>query len=257
MWRSSHRQLPAALGKITKRRTLAPVLALDARRRARWRSCIPMEGGRVAQHSRTCRSRATHFTGNGAADGRCAQLILWRVACARDGRAPAGRHVLAAMDTDHPARDAGGRPWNATSIRSKGCGALASNASSATGTKAASSAAPSDAKVLPSVGDLHSVLGQRAGLVGAWNPGRTQRLDRCGAARRASTRSRDMRIAPIARKIASTTANSSGSIVMPSAILASQASSQPPRSRPNYSTTGTLTAMAFTGNNAISWRVSR
>ena len=52
------------------------------------------------------------------------------------------------------------------------------------------------------------------------------------AARRVSTRARDMRQAPMAIKTASTTGNSSGNIDMPSAMPPSTASSQPPRNVP-------------------------
>ena len=49
------------------------------------------------------------------------------------------------------------------------------------------------------------------------------------AARRVSTRAREIRHAPIAMNTARTTGNSSGSIDMPSAIPPSSASSQWPR----------------------------
>ena len=52
------------------------------------------------------------------------------------------------------------------------------------------------------------------------------------AARRVRTRAWEIRQAPIAMKIVSTTGNSSGSIDMPMAMPASSASSQPPRRRP-------------------------
>ena len=52
------------------------------------------------------------------------------------------------------------------------------------------------------------------------------------AARRVSTRAREIRQAPIAMNTVSTTGNSSGSIDMPSAMPASTASSHPPRKVP-------------------------
>ena len=52
------------------------------------------------------------------------------------------------------------------------------------------------------------------------------------AARRVSTRAREMRHAPMAMKTVRTTGSSSGNIDMPSAIPASSASSHPPRKVP-------------------------
>ncbi|MCY1174849.1 hypothetical protein D9M73_150640 [compost metagenome] len=62
------------------------------------------------------------------------------------------------------------------------------------------------------------------------------------AARRVSTPTAPIRHAPIARKMVRTTGNSSGSIDMPIAIPARIASIQPPRSRPNSTTTANATA---------------
>jgi hypothetical protein len=78
-------------------------------------------------------------------------------------------------------------------------------------------------------GNGHAVLRQGAGLVGAQHGRGAQRFD-CRP-RLASTRDlRDIRSAPMVRNSVRTTGNSSGSIDMASAMPASSASSQSPRS---------------------------
>ncbi len=118
---------------------------------------------------------------------------------------------------------------------SKGSGALAKVPSSTIDWKSIGSALPFRMSKLRPSGRRNSAIDMRFWVnVPVLSVHRTV-VDpsvSIAAARRASTRTRDRRIAPIAMNTASTTGNSSGSSAIPSAMPARAPSSQLSRSNP-------------------------